>query len=145
MPLTASNFVAQVTPAARLRHDPAGYRGRVTDAVLQSLRLSELLSARIAGETDRDDVAVMVLGPRLCEVLGALGVPAGDWLAVARWVDDGDREAAGAYLEVIVADRCRLPGDDLVSDLVAHERDGRGLTAEEIRAILVDCLLAAAR
>ena len=43
-------------------------------AVLQSLRLSELLSARIAGETHRDDVAVMVLGPRLCEVLG--GTPA---------------------------------------------------------------------
>lgn len=145
MPLTASIFVAQVTLAARLRHDPAGYRGRVTDAVLLSLRLSELLSARIAGETDRDDVAVIVLGPRLCEVLGALGVPVRDWLAVARWVDDSDREATGAYLDVIVADRCRLPGDDLVSDLVAHERDGRGLTAEEIRAILVDCLVAAAR
>ncbi len=39
----------------------------------------------------------------------------------------------------------RLPGDDLVSDLVAHDCDGRGLTAEEIHAIVADCLAAAAQ
>lgn len=105
-----------------------------------------MLSARIGGVADDvdDDVAAVVLGARLRDVLGAVGVPVRDWLAVSRWVDDGDRDGLGGYVDVLVADRCRLPGDDLVTDLVAHECDGRGLTADEIRAIVVDCLLAAA-
>ncbi|MGE2728027.1 hypothetical protein ACQI4F_00985 [Mycolicibacterium vaccae] len=124
----------------------------MTDAVLQSLRLPELLAARIAASRDDDlagsrddDLAALVLGPRLHDVLAALGVPGRDWLVVARLVDADDREALGGYLDVLVADRCRLPGDDLVSDLIAHEHDGQGLTADEIRAILIDCLRAAAQ
>jgi hypothetical protein len=116
----------------------------VTDAVVQSLRLPAMLSARIGGGAG-DGAATVVLGRRLCDVLGALGVPVRDWLAVSRWVDDDDREALGGYVDVLVADRCRLPGDDLVSDLVAHDCDGRGLTAEEIHAIVADCLAAAAQ
>lgn len=111
---------------------------------MPSLRLPAMLSARIGGGAE-DGAATVVLGRRLCDVLGALGVPVRDWLAVSRWIDDGDREALGGYVDVLVADRCRLPGDDLVSDLVAHDCDGRGLTAEEIHAIVADCLAAAAQ
>ncbi len=109
------------------------------DAVLQSLRLPELLASRTTASA-HDDTAAIVLGPRLRDVLAALAIPERDWLRVSRRLDDGDREALGGYVDVLVADRCRLPGEDVISDLVAHEVDGRGLTAEEIRAIVVGCV-----
>jgi len=65
---------------------------------------------------------------------------------LARWADraaTGEvRAALHAYADVLVADRCRLPGDDVVSDLIAYDADGDALTADEIRDI-VAALLAA--
>ncbi|WNG89796.1 hypothetical protein C6A87_011990 [Mycobacterium sp. ITM-2016-00317] len=59
--------------------------------------------------------------------------------------DAGQRDAFGAYLDVLVAHRCGHPGEDVVSDLIAHEVDGDGLTADEIRDILVDFVRAGAQ
>jgi cytochrome P450 len=112
-------------------------------------RLSQMLSARLT-DTAGDDVADIVLGPRLCDLCAALGVPVGDWWQISRWADrcgDGrELDAFGSYIDVAVAERCWRPGDDLISDLVAHEAeaDGRGLTADEIRAVVVGLVLTAA-
>ena len=87
-------------------------------------------------------VAGIVLGPRLCSLCVALGAPVRDWWQISRWAtrlgDPRVRDALGAYLDVLVADRCRVPGDDLISELIAHDVDGDGLGAEEIRTVLVD-------
>src|SRR5262249_31073643 len=134
------------------RRSGNGYRGFGSrakeagmNAVLRSLRLSELFSAR-AKSRAHDELADLVLGPRLCDLLAACGVPERDWLRVSLWLgasrESRDDHAFGAYVDVLVAERCRRPGDDLVSDLVAHEVDGVGLTADEIRAIVVGLALA---
>ncbi|MFB1297262.1 hypothetical protein ACAG24_017260 [Mycobacterium sp. pW049] len=99
-----------------------------------------MVAARLPVAT-ADDPAVIVLGERLHGLLVALGVPPRDWLGIARRLDVANcRDAIGGYVDVLVADRCRCPGEDLVSDLVAVEVDGGGLTADEIRAIVVDLL-----
>ncbi|WP_235734009.1 hypothetical protein [Mycolicibacterium austroafricanum] len=107
----------------------------------QSQRLSEMFSARLS-DTAHDEVAGIVLGPRLCSLCVALGAPVRDWWQICRWAtrlgDAHVRDALGAYLDVLVAARCRVPGDDLISELIAHDVDGDGLTAEEIRTVLVD-------
>lgn len=90
-----------------------------------------------------DDAAVIVLGERLHGLLAALGVPSCDWLRIAQRLDVPGRrgwDALGSYIDVLVADRCRCPGEDLVSDLVAVDVDGHGLTAEQIRSIVMGLL-----
>ncbi|UXA20145.1 hypothetical protein [Mycobacterium sp. SMC-4] len=108
-----------------------------------SQRLSELFSSRLALPVD-DDAASIVLGPRLHGLCRALGVPKRDWWTVSRLVDDlSDAqtvEALSSFIDVLVAERCRQPGDDLVSDLISYEADGRALTAGEIRAMVVAVL-----
>lgn len=110
-------------------------------AILRSHRLSELVSARLARVVD-DEVAGIVLGPRLRDLCAALGIAPADWMQLLHWADRrGDSrelEAFGTYIDVLVADRCRRPGDDLISDLVAFEVDGGGLTADDIRTIVVE-------
>ncbi|MDA2891113.1 hypothetical protein PDG61_09330 [Mycolicibacterium sp. BiH015] len=102
-----------------------------------------MLAARLPDTVD-DDPAVIVLGERLYGILVALGVPPGDWLSIARRLDIPDTRAAealGAYVDVLVADRCHRPGEDLVSDLVLFEAGGRGLNSDELRAIVVGLLM----
>ncbi|WP_232079816.1 cytochrome P450 [Mycolicibacterium parafortuitum] len=97
----------------------------------------------------KDDVAALVLGPRLSAMWAAVGAPVRDWWLLSRWTerlaDPAAREALGAYFDVLVAQRCVHPGDDLVSDLIDHDLDGGGLTADEIRAVLVDFVRAVAQ
>jgi len=111
----------------------------------RSRRLAQLVEARWSG-AGCDDAAAVVLGPQRCALYAALGVPQRDWWPLARWADraaTGEvRAALHAYADVLVADRCRLPGDDVVSDLIAYDADGDALTADEIRDI-VAALLAA--
>jgi cytochrome P450 len=70
----------------------------------------------------------------VCE---ALGVPAKDWPLFARWaasgsVNQADLDALHQYVDVMIADRCRKPGDDLISLLIQLEVDGEALTVEEM-------------
>lgn len=106
-------------------------------------RLLQIVEAR-ARHAGRDDAAVVVLGPRRCALYAALGLPHRDWWPVTRWADRAatgqGRAALEAYAEVLVADRCRLPGNDVVSDLIAYEADGDALTADEIRDIVAGLL-----
>ncbi len=121
-------------------------------AILHSQRLWELVTARLA-EHHADDVAGIVLGPRVRDLCAALGVPVRDWWQVSHWMDQRDHDhhhteghhhtdVLGAYIDVMVADRCVRPGDDLVSDLVAFDVDDCGLTADDIRTIIVELISA---
>lgn len=110
-------------------------------AILHSQRLSELVSARL-GCTPGDDVAGIVLGPRRRDVFAALGVPVADWMRISNLADrrgeDHALDVLGDYIDVMVADRCRRPGDDLLSDLICFDVDGDGLTADDVRTIVIE-------
>lgn len=86
----------------------------------------------------------------LCRLLG---LPEQEWAQVARWADDlgkcfGVRikedlprieaalEGLYGYCDAVVRDRTAHPREDLVSDLVRHQQEGR-LSAEELSVALV--------
>ena len=41
-----------------------------------------------------------------------------------------------AYVDVMIGDRCRAPGTDLLSELIETGIDGEELTDDELRAIV---------
>lgn len=41
-----------------------------------------------------------------------------------------------AYVDVMIAERCRKPGDDLLSQLIETGLDGEDLTVDDFRAIV---------
>jgi cytochrome P450 len=41
-----------------------------------------------------------------------------------------------AYVDVMIAERCRKPGDDLLSHLIETGLDGEDLTVDDFRAIV---------
>lgn len=81
-------------------------------------------------------------------ISGLLGVPVADEARINGWLArlirlQWDREAAlaaraelDAYLKPILAQRRREPGEDLISQLVTAEIDGRQLDEEEILSFL---------
>ncbi|GGK82411.1 cytochrome P450 [Ornithinimicrobium pekingense] len=86
----------------------------------------------------------------LCRLIG---LPEGEWAQVAHWADDlgksfGVRvkedlprieralEGLYGYCDEVVRDRTAAPRDDLVSDLVRSQQEGR-LSAEELSVALV--------
>ena len=69
----------------------------------------------------------------VCE---AFGIPRKDWPLFSRWAAAAgpvDIDAADQYLDVLIAERCRKPADDLLSRLIEFEVDGIELTVEDIR------------
>ena len=85
----------------------------------------------------------MLLGgaERLRAVVAALGVPRRDWGLFSRWSEDGtdprSLDLLGAYVDVMIAERCGKSTDDLVSDLMTIDVCGNELTADELRTIVV--------
>jgi cytochrome P450 len=73
-------------------------------------------------------------------VCAQLGVPHKDWHLFRRWVGESLNskalDALYAYIDVMIADRCRTPGDDLLSELIQSGIDGEELTVDELRAIV---------
>ena len=73
----------------------------------------------------------------LCE---RLGVPRKDWHFFRRWAGESLNSKAldewYAYVDVMIADRCRTPGTDLLSELIETGIDGEELTVDELRAIV---------
>jgi cytochrome P450 len=82
------------------------------------------------------------------DVCAMLGVPARDWKSFARWAAvlcdqpaRGSRETAvnqtvdavHAYVDVLIAERCAHPTDDLLSELIGADIGGDGFTADELR------------
>jgi cytochrome P450 len=70
-----------------------------------------------------------------------LGVPREDWHVFGRWARTLPTAKAldelHAYVDVMIADRCRQPGDDLLSELIRAGIDGEDLTVDELRAVVV--------
>ena len=73
----------------------------------------------------------------LCE---RLGVPRRDWHFFRRWAGESLNSKAldelHAYVDVMIADRCRTPGTDLLSELIDTGFDGEELTVDGLRAIV---------
>jgi hypothetical protein len=69
-----------------------------------------------------------------------LGVPCKDWHFFRRWATESLNSKAldelHAYVDVMIADRCRTPGTDLLSELIEAGIDGEELTVDELRAIV---------
>jgi cytochrome P450 len=97
---------------------------------------TEPLRTRAASVTARP-IAIV------CELLG---VPRDDRLLFWRWAGDLSTPKAldelHAYVDVMIADRCCKPTDDLLSHLIQLEVDGEDLTVDDIHrlvAALVAC------
>ncbi|BBY91381.1 hypothetical protein MGALJ_10500 [Mycobacterium gallinarum] len=81
----------------------------------------------------------------VCE---ALGVPRKDWPLFYRWaatlLTPKAADTLHQYVDVMIAERCRRPADDLISRLIDLEVDGEELTVDDIRNFVAD-LVAGAR
>jgi cytochrome P450 len=70
----------------------------------------------------------------VCE---ALGVPQKDWPLFYRWaagpLTPKATDALHQYVDVMIAERCRKPADDLLTTLITFEDGGRELTDGDIR------------
>jgi cytochrome P450 len=87
--------------------------------------------------------------PLICS---ALGVPRSDWPLFSRWAADlavptSRRDFRGtvydvyAYVDVMVADRCRNLRGDLISKLIMAEFEGDELDSDELRQLVVGALM----
>lgn len=101
--------------------------------------------------TERADAAATesVTVPLICS---ALGVPRSDWPLFSQWADelavptsrrDFRKTLYGvyAYVDVMVAERCRNLRDDLISKLIMAEFEGDELDSDELRRLVVGALM----
>ena len=81
----------------------------------------------------------------ICEALGA---PRKDWSLFSRWacgpLTPKATDELHAYLDVMIADRCRNAGHDLLSTLIQLQVDGEDLTVNDLE-LIVTSLVASAR
>jgi cytochrome P450 len=72
----------------------------------------------------------------IADVCERLGVPTKDWHLLRRWAAElltpKALDALYAYVDVMIADRCRKPGNDLLSHLIQLQVDGEELTVDDI-------------
>jgi cytochrome P450 len=77
----------------------------------------------------------------IATVCEALGVPRRDWPLFSGWsagpLTPNALDALCQYVDVMIADRCRQPGGDLLSQLIEMEIDGEGLTTDDIRSYVL--------
>jgi cytochrome P450 len=73
-------------------------------------------------------------------VCTALGVPIAQWPLFARWatnfLDPAALDQLYSHLDVMIAERCAHPGEDLLTELIRLEVDGQGLTVDDLRTIV---------
>jgi cytochrome P450 len=84
----------------------------------------------------------------IAAVCEALGVPRQDWHLFSRWaagpLTPKALDALHAYVDVMIADRCRRSTDDLLSRLIELEVDGEELTVDDIRRFVANLVAGAA-
>lgn len=139
----------------RLRRllNPAFRQGAVTAMVPGFTELAHELVDGFAGR-GRVELIGEFAEPYSSRVLcRLLGLPEEEWAQIARWADDlgkcfGVRiredlprieralEGLYGYCDDVVRDRTAHPRDDLVSDLVRHQQEGR-LSPQELSVALV--------
>jgi len=73
---------------------------------------------------------------QIAAVCQALGVPPGDWPLFARWatrpLTPKKLDELNHYIDVMIADHCRRPADDLMTKLIELEVDGEELMVDDI-------------
>ena len=73
----------------------------------------------------------------LATVCEALGVPRKDWPLFARWATSPSTtktlDELHHYVDVMIAERCAHPSDDLLSKLIELEVEGEALTVDDVR------------
>ncbi|MGO4445736.1 hypothetical protein AB4Z42_20515 [Mycobacterium sp. 2YAF39] len=74
-------------------------------------------------------------------ICAALGVPQKDWPLFYRWAAAGPLtskalDALYHHVDVMIAERCCKPADDLMTTLIALEVDGTELTVDDIRSFV---------
>jgi len=83
----------------------------------------------------------------IATVCDALGVPKEDWHLFQRWaagpMTPKALDALHAYVDVMMADRCRRSTDDLLAKLIELEVDGEELTVDDIRRFIADLVAGA--
>ncbi|MDT7766409.1 MAG: hypothetical protein QOC63_5829 [Mycobacterium sp.] len=95
----------------------------------------------------RTSAAGIISARQVSIVCELLGVPSDHRLLFWRWAGDPSSPNAldelHAYVDVMIADRCRKPSGDLLSQLIQLEVDGEDLTVDDIHR-LVTALVAGA-
>lgn len=80
----------------------------------------------------------------VCE---ALGVPPRDRRLFARWaagpLTPKGLEELCAYVDVMIADRCGRPTDDLITELIALQIGGEELTVDDIHIYVATLVVGA--
>ena len=76
----------------------------------------------------------------IADICAQLGVPPKDWHLFQRWASRSLTSTAldelHAYVDVMIAERCRKPGSDLLSRLIETGVEGEDLTVDELRAVV---------
>jgi cytochrome P450 len=76
----------------------------------------------------------------IADVCTQLGVPPKDWHLFGRWAGKSltteELDALFAYVDVMIAIRCRKAGTDLLSQLIETGVGGEDLTNDELRAVV---------
>jgi cytochrome P450 len=103
------------------------------------------MTAIESAHTDHADIAWYCPIALVC---AALGVPRRDWRFFSRWAADASSQKAFdelcAYLDVMIANRCSRPANDLLSHLIQIDAYGEELTVDDIH-MLVAALVAGSR
>jgi cytochrome P450 len=103
--------------------------------------LGERHSRLIPTDEETDMTTTDARQNSIATVCEALGVPRRDWPLFSRWsaghLTPNAVDALCQYVDVMIADRCRKPGGDLLSQLIDLEVDGEGLTTDDIRSYVV--------
>lgn len=83
----------------------------------------------------------------IAAVCEALGVPRHDWHHFARWaggpVTSKALDELHQYVDVMIAERCWRPADDLLAKLIQLEVDGEELTTDDIRCFVAALIFGA--
>ena len=82
------------------------------------------------------------------DVCVQLGVPAKDLHLFKRWaakpLTSKALDQLYYYVDVMIAERCRKPGTDLLSQLIEAGIEGEDLTVDELRAVVAALISRAA-
>ncbi len=152
--------ILQMDPPEHLRHRALvarAFRSRVLDGwrAVIGATIAELIGA-FAGDGRADLVRQLTFPFPIQVIARILGLPEADWPRFVRLsthllgvVRDWERAVQASrqlreYFAGVIADRRRNPRDDLVSQLVLAEVDGRRLADEQIQPFLLLLLPAGA-
>jgi cytochrome P450 len=107
----------------------------------RTFRIVRDVPANKGGDVTTTEPLTTVRHYPIAAVCAVLGVPRKDRKLFSRWASESLNSKAldelNAYVDVMIADRCRRPGDDLLSQLIRLDVDGEDLTVDDVRAIVV--------